>query len=247
MLRELKAEFRKLLSIRSSYIIAAVGLVLTGFIALVAMGLQADGDFASTGMQRAVLDIVPIMATFVGLISIMLIGHEYRYNTIYYTLTATNNRLKVLAAKLLATGLFGVLFALIAIVWTLAMVSLGLKWGGHHVGPQELEVASLLWKSVAYMVTTAWFGLLLGFISRNMTFTLVVFFMIPVIEQFAIFLLKLNANYFPIASQNNILSMGPNLSHDGAFTALASLGVFGLYLIALLIASVFLFVKRDAN
>ncbi len=247
MLRELKSEFRKLLSIRSTYVITAVALVLTGFISLVAMGVQSNGDFTSTGMQHAILDIVPIMGTFVGLIAILLIGHEYRYNTIYYTLTSTNNRLKVLAAKLIATGLFGVVFALLTIIWTLAMVSLGLKWGGHHIGPQDIEVASVLWKSVAYMVSTAWFGLLLGFVSRNMTFALVAYFMIPVVEPIALFLLKLNANYFPVSAQNNILSMGPSLSSEGMFTALASLGIFGLYLLALLIASIFLFVKRDAN
>jgi ABC-type transport system involved in multi-copper enzyme maturation permease subunit len=249
MLRELKSEFRKLLSVRSTYVISAVALALTGFISLVAMGVQSDGVFAPNGLQRAVLDIIPIMGTFVGIIAILLIGHEYRYNTIYYTLTSTNQRVKVLAAKLAATGLFGIVFALITIVWTLAMVSLGLKWGGHYIGPQDFEVGSVLWKSLAYMVSTAWFGLLLGFVSRNLTFALVAYFMLPVLEQFAIFLLKLNANYFPTNAQNNILSMGmgQGMPVEGAFTAVASLGVFGLYLLALLIASTFLFVKRDAN
>lgn len=247
MFRELRAEFRKLASIRSTYITAAIALVLSGFIALFAMGYKMGDEFSSTGMQRAIMDVVPIVGTFVGIVSILLIGHEYRYNTIYYTLTATNNRLKILVAKLVATGAFGLLFALITIIWTIVMVNLGLKWGGHHIGPQDIEIASVLWKSAAYMVSTAWFGLLLGFVSRNMTFALVVYFMIPVVEPIITFLLKLNANYFPTAAQSNILSMGPSMSNEHAFTALASLGVFGVYLAVLLIASTFSFVKRDAN
>lgn len=245
MIRELHAELRKLVTVRSTFIAAGIALVFSGFIGLYAIGYRGGADFAATTMERSILDIVPITALFVGVMAILLIGHEYRYNTIYYTLTASNNRLKVLVAKLVTSGLLGIVFALVTIVWTLVMVSLGLKWGGHHIEPQQIDMMSVLWKSLAYMITTAWFGMLLGFISRNMTFALVVFFMLPMVEPLVIFLLKIKAQYLPSAAQGNILTT--NNFDPNSFTPLASLGVFSIYLAVLALISAFLFVKRDAN
>lgn len=246
MLNQIYSELRKLTSLRSTYLLIGIALVISGLIGLWGIGYKTGAGFGPDGMEGAILQITQVMSTFVGLIAILMICNEYRFNTIYYTLTASNNRLKVLGAKMLVSGLFGLFFAVIAIAWTVLMVTLGLKFGGHTAVPQEIHAFDVLWKSVTFMVSTAWFCLLLGFLTRNLTFSIVTYFMLPIVETLAVLLLKVNGNYLPNTAQDQIMGMA-GTSVPGVLSPLASLGVFAIYLAVMLIASSALFVKRDAN
>ncbi|HEX8762754.1 MAG TPA: ABC transporter permease [Candidatus Saccharimonadales bacterium] len=245
MLNQIYSEFRKLVSLRSTYVMMGLGLVMAGLVGLWGIGYKTGAGFGPDGMEDAILQIVQVMSTFVGLIAILMICNEYRFNTIYYTLTASNNRMKVVGAKIVVASVFALFFALIAIAWTVLMVTLGIKFGGHTMVPQEIHAFDVLWKSVAFMVSTAWFCMLLGFLTRNLTFSIVTFFMLPVVETLATMLLKINGNYLPNTAQDQIMALGGSV--PGVFSPLASLGVFAVYVTVMFIASSVLFVKRDAN
>src|ERR1700690_121413 len=94
----LKAELRKLLTVRSTYFILIVVLLLEVLFAFYISGWRATAtDLHSSGaLSSAVTDAVTAVSIFSALVALLLFTHEYRYNTIMYTLTASNSRSRVL-------------------------------------------------------------------------------------------------------------------------------------------------------
>jgi ABC-type transport system involved in multi-copper enzyme maturation permease subunit len=244
MTSTLFAEFRKFTTVRSTYIVSLLSLLLGGFIAFWGIGYKGGPVYAPTTLQHSALTVISIVGTFVGILAILLICHEYRYNTIGYTLTASNNRLKVLLAKFIVLGGYALIMAFITILVAMGLTMLGVRVGGHYLGPQTIDLYSLLWKSITYMVGAAWLGLVLGFLSRSLVFAIVAYFLIPSVEPILHALLKISNNYLPSAAQSQILQADPI---PGTYSPLASLGVFSIYLAVGFVVSVVLFMRKDAN
>lgn len=244
MMAALYSEFRKFLSVRSTYIVSLLAILLIGFISFYGFGYKSGGNPAPDFLMQAAMQTASFIGIFVGVLSILLICHEYRFSTITYTLTASNNRLKVMLAKFVTVGAYGLVMTLASALVTIPLLILGAKLGGHDLGSQTVELYPLLWKSGFFIISSAWFGLLLGFISRSMVFSLVVYFFLPLVEQLLHGLLKVNSNYLPNAAQGQVLQMTPM---PDMFSAAASAGVFGAYLVGAAIVAAVLFVRRDAN
>jgi ABC-2 type transport system permease protein len=243
MIAALYGEFRKFTSVRSTYYVSIIALLLSGFFAF--WGTFKGGPlYSPTTIQTQAADFVTVVAVFVGILSILLICHEYRYNTISYTLTSSNSRLRILFAKLIMTGGYALIMTLLTLILTMGMVTVGAQVAGHELGTQTIDLFSLSWKSIVYMIGSAWFGLTLGFLSRSLVFAIVAFFLVPTVESIFHGLLKVSNNYMPISAQSQIMS--PVASPD-TFSPLASAGVFGAYLAVALIVAAILFVRRDAN
>lgn len=246
MIAAIHSEIRKLTTIYATYIWSALALLISGFICFYGIGYKHAASFGSGSMQEAIFTAVSIAGTFIGIVAILLICHEYRYNTISYTLTISNLRLKVLVAKLIAVTLYAALMALIIVGTSALLVSLGVRAGGGVVPSQDMSVYSVLWKSLAYIVGGSWMGLVFGFLFRNMVFTIVFYFMLPTTIELALHnLLKVSSNYLPDMLQNQILGIGG--PQPGVYSPLASLGMYAAYLAGIWIVAAILFIKRDAN
>src|ERR1700730_1752413 len=101
MLASLRSEFRKLLRVRSTYVIVIICLLWVALFAGFGDGFKAKPtallhahDLLMNESGSAVMFVGLILA-FAGL---LLLGHEYRYNTIMYTLTSSPSRLRSLLA-----------------------------------------------------------------------------------------------------------------------------------------------------
>jgi len=245
MINTIYAEFRKLLSVRSTYIISLLSIVLSGALAFWGTGYKGAPHFATTVLQGSALTTVSIVDIFVGIVAILLICHEYRYNTISYTLTASNSRLKVLLSKLIVTGVYAIVMTIIAVVAGMGLTMLGAKVAGSSVGAQDVNFYDILWRSLAFMVGGAWMGLVLGFLFRSLVFSIVAYFLLPtMIEPLLHNLLKVSNNVLPDASQTQMLM---NEQGSGLYTALGAAGVFALYLVGLWLVATVLFVRRDSS
>lgn len=245
MIPTLRAEFRKLLTIRSTYLISGLALLLGAFIAFYGFGLKGPNAFETDALQQAARNIVTILGTFVGITAILVICHEYRYSTISYTLTISNSRMKVLFAKLATISAYAAVMAVLSLIIAVLLTALGAKVGGHELGMQTIDAGALLWRSVAYMLGSAWLGLVLGFLSRSQVFAIVMYFVLPSIEPVIHGLLKVSSNYLPNASLNQVMSM--SAPEHGVYTSLAALGVFALYMLVAFAAASALFVRKDAS
>src|SRR3981081_3720844 len=122
MIASLRSEFRKLLSVRSTYVLTALVLALVTFIAFYVQGWR----FSSMELQNPLLLENGIrsalnIAVFGAIVAILLMTHEYRYNTIMYTLTSSNSRSGVLLSKIIVISCYAIFLALLIASWSVLM------------------------------------------------------------------------------------------------------------------------------
>jgi ABC-type transport system involved in multi-copper enzyme maturation permease subunit len=182
---------------------------------------------------------------FGAVIAILLVAHEYRYNTIMYALTSSNSRSKVLLAKFIVISGFALVFTLFIAVLSPTMSYLGVHAHGHSLAPQTIDYGSLLWRALfngwAYLSA----ALLLAVLIRNQIGAIVSLFIIPTFEQVLSLLLKGNSVYLPFISLNSVL-VHPD-PKQGMITYAHAALVFALYLAVGWIIAWVLFLRRDAN
>lgn len=244
MLPALKSEFRKLFTVRSTYVITAFIALFIVFFAGYIQGFKADSatlqDSGYLAAQSA--GALAFAGVFCGLISILLLSHEYRYNTIMYTLTSVNSRSKVLLSKILAMTAFAVGIAIIMALWSPLVAYLGIQLAGNDLAAQTVPLGDLIWRGLFFMWAYSMIGLVLVALTRNQIFSVVALFFIPItVEGIAALLLKENAIYLPFTSLMAVITDNPNIAPPKA--ALVFLG----YLASSWATAWFLFLRRDAN
>ena len=115
MIDQLLSELRKMRSTRTN-----AGL-LAGMIALILLTVLINGFvFSATQLsghdnQHALLSAGTSGALFAALIGVMAITSEFRHGTIRSTFVVTPDRSRVIAAKVIASLLMGIVFGLVAI------------------------------------------------------------------------------------------------------------------------------------
>ena len=163
-----------------------------------------------------------------------------------HTLTSTNSRTKIIAAKIVTITVYAVLFSLIIAVLSPAMSRLGIAMNHHTLVPQTLNYGDLLWRSLFFGWGYSMLGLLLGTLIRNQVGAIAALFVIPAaIEQILGLLLKENAKYLPFTSLANVIS-GDSQAANALSPAKAA-GVFTIYLVVGWLVAWVLFIRRDAN
>ncbi len=240
MIALLRAECRKLFTVRSTYVISILALLLVAFLAFYVegfKGLISDPNW----LVNLISNVSTTISIFIAITAILLMGHEYRYNTIMYTLTSANSRTKVLLAKIITVAWYAVAFTLIT--WVLAALS---YWLGTAVSPHpELFVApdflwSEIWQSLFFVVAYALMALFLVFLFRHVVGAIAALFILPTVEALLTALLKDNAKYLPFGTLEQV--------HTGAiWSPSAAAFLFTAYLVGAWLIAWYLFIRRDAN
>ncbi len=251
MITTLKSEFRKLLTIRSTYFVSGFVLLVVAFFSVYvfgykqAAGIPTDANF----MSQVIYSMLGTFAIFATITAILIVAHEYRYNMILYSLTAARSRLRVLATKVVVALAYAAVMGTAVVTLTYFGTKLGLSLKDITLVPQNFDLSILGPQWLAYIWGYALTGIILAVIIRGLVGSIVAFFLIPTIENILSLLLKGNTRYLPFRALDAISSTqvaetipgSPNLSHMTAFlVTLGYLGVFGL--IACL-----LFTRRDAS
>lgn len=248
MIAALKSEFRKLLTVRSMYFIVGISLLLVMFFAGFIDGFKSSATALQNNPQLLANDSISAI-TFVGLIlafaGLLLVGHEYRYNTIMYSLTATNRRFKVLAAKVITVSVFAIVTSLLVTFFSPLCAIVGAALHGHHIGPQTYDVWSIVWRCVFCGWGYAMFAFLLVAIMRNQIGAIVTFLLIPLVGENILFLLvkEANSKFLPFFALRGVAD--PTMAHGVSSGYLA--GVVALYVAIGLLVGFVLFSRRDAN
>lgn len=240
MIPLLRSECRKLFSVRSTYVIAGGALLLVGF-----MSFYIEGLRGMAGREEWLLSLIGNVSTtispFAAITAILFVCHEYRYNTITYTLTIANSRTKVLLAKIAVT--LGYTFAFMLAAWLFAALAYaaGASLSPH---PDQSVVApqifwSELWRSAYFVLGFGMFGLLLAFLLRHLAGAMAALFIWPAVEALVSPLLQHNARNLPLALLEQI--------HVGVGSAGMAALLFLAYLVAGWCAAWYLFLHRDAN
>ena len=256
----IKAELKKIFSIRSTYAIAGFALLLTGFLSFYVEGLrfkqQLNGlndnlYFAGTITQHA-----NVFSIFGALIALLLLAHEYRFNTIIYTLTASNSRSKVLFSKIIAVVLFIIGYSLLLTSFSFICMLVGIKLSGNHLPIQSINYITYYGKVIFYCECYALAGILFAALIRNMQAAIVALFIIPsTFEALLSLLLKKNAVYLPFTALSQVIQSptiaGVRARHVdlnvGTLSAIHGAELFLLYIVVTYIITWYIFLHRDAN
>lgn len=251
MIPTLKAEFRKLLTVRSTYIVAVVAAVFIAIVCLYAEGYKGNtsspaAKLSATALEYIMTSTAGLVAVTASLVAILLVVHEYRYSTIMYTLTANARRSQVVLAKIVAVISFALVFGLLMIGWALASYGIGLALRGAALPAQDVHFWVQLGYAAYYFVGYALVGLGLAFITRNITACVAILLItISTIEPIlGALLFKDNSKYLPFNSLDAVLGMS---GQPAPLAPSAALGVSAIYLGVLVGIAWLLFLRRDVS
>jgi len=247
MINTIKSEFRKLITVRSTYVILILTTLILILFAFYAQGYKApssalfDSNYFFEQSEQAVL-AVGLLGSLVG---VLLMTHEYRYNTITYTLTASNSRTRVLLSKVIVVSAFAVAFSLFVGVASPLLVWAGIHAKGGLLIPQHLDFIRLLWHDVFVGWGYSILAFIFALIVRAQVGAISTLFLFPaMIEPLLGLALKKKAIYLPYNSLQSIAQNNTSLMHISAGRAVA---VFTGYIIGGLLIGWILFLRRDAT
>lgn len=261
MIPGIKSEFRKIFTIRSTYILLGLAFVYMVFYDFYVIGFKQSTNAASkfggiasgnvhflmTEVTRAGGIAAPVL--FMSIIAVMLMAHEYRYNTIMYTLTSSNSRNKTLLSKLIAVTVFSSAFAILVMLFAPLLALAGLH--AHHVvlAHQVFYFKQFFWRVLFYAWSYAVIGLLLAVFFRNIVASIAAIFLLPVtIEPLIGLLLNTNQQqYLPFTALMASLNNGILLYDPALISAERSALVALAYIVVGWAVAWFLFLRRDAN
>ena len=244
MTDQLLAELRKMRSTRTN-----LGL-LAGMVALILLTVLLVGfvskaaELAGHDHQHGLLSAGTSAALFAALIGVMAITSEFRHGTIRPTFVVTPRRTRVVAAKVIASLLMGILFGLAAIA-----LSFGIGYAVLAVRdiPLALETNHVIWLFVGTPVmTAAWaaIGVGLGAVVRNQVFAvigLIVWAM--VIDNLLVNLVPRIGGYTPGGSSAALVADPA----DYVLAAPAGALILLAYVVTLVAAGALLVARRDVT
>jgi ABC-type transport system involved in multi-copper enzyme maturation permease subunit len=270
MMPTLKAEFKKLLTVRSTYILLLGFLLLGAFISFYVHGYKDSGLPNFTGhspkdqagaalfLASTITSIPNILSVAGALIALLLLAHEYRYNTIVYTLSASKSRSKVLASKIIAIFCLVFVYTLISTAILLGLVIAGVHASGHSLPHQDINYLTFFAKTVFFTEAFAMAGLLFITLIRNQVGAIAALLILPnTIEGLLSLLLKNNSVYMPFMALQQVVQ-APTITVSGApahppndnlgsLSAPKGALVYLCYLVGAWIVAWYLFLRRDAS
>lgn len=246
MIASLKSEARKLISIRSTYVILAICLVLEFIFAFYVVGWHTTPTQLASPhyMVSQVLGAINALSLLVAIGAVLAVTHEYRYNTIMYTLTSTRSRTRALVAKFLTVSGFALLTfcALGLLAALLSEVAIHLR--GLPLGHQDIQLWSTLWRGMFAGWGFTAIAFILAVIIRAQVGALAALLLLPsTVESLLGLLLKSNQAYLPFHTLNILLDIGNGGPHISYVRAAL---VAGIYIVVGWLVAWYLFLKRDA-
>jgi len=249
MIPAIRAEFRKLMTLRSTYVIIGSCIAITVFFAFYLEGYRSTADVAlPTKLASAVTSAAQALGLFIALAGVLLVTHEYRYNTIMYTLSAARSRTQVLLAKIVVVSVFSILLTLFVCSLAPWLTQLGLQAKGLSLVPQDFPIFDLLMKSAFYGWGYSMIALIIAFIVRNQVGALGFLFLFPGLGELLLgLLLKNNAIYLPFSALGSVIRNGGAMLGQVPFPLTKSVGVVLAYIVGGWLVAWILLMRRDAS
>lgn len=173
MIDQLLSELRKMRSTRTN-----LGL-LAGMIGLTLLAVVVNGfvlsaaELSGHDNQHTLLSAGTSGALFAALIGVMAITSEFRHGTIRSTFVVTPHRSRVIAAKVIASLLMGIVFGLVAIGLSFGVGSAILAGRGIDFALDTNHVLLLVFGTLLMTALWAALGVGLGAVIKNQVFAVI--------------------------------------------------------------------------
>ena len=218
MIAQMRSEWIKYRSVRSTVVLTVLAVVLAAGVAVLA-GSLSEGvvhiDNCLGGVQVAALLIM--------VLGVQIVGQEYRFSTIRPTFSATPRRGRVIVAKLLVLILTTAVAAVALIALSILCAFLATKQHGTRFDLSAPGTHRVLIGTVVVLVIHAIIGFGVGCIVRQpIAGIVIVLVWVTVVEGILIGLLPDLVRWFPIAGMANVNALV--LSHERGPDALHFFG-----------------------
>lgn len=239
-------EQRRIRTIRSTWVILVVTLVLAGAIAALTAGLaNIDPETGQRGAPAPLRDVLtavgnPIVLIPVSVLAAMAFGGEYRFGLIRQTLTSFPRRTGVYLAKLWVATLWMVGFLLLA---TALILAVAFAFRANLIfEPLTSENLGILGRSLLFGIGYCLYAFALVVITRNQALSIAVLIVWTVlVESLLVGFLSSRLEWLP-----EVLPMSAGGRFVVGEDVLASAGVFFGLLAGLLLLGWGMFTRRDA-
>ncbi|MDX6226635.1 MAG: type transport system permease protein [Frankiales bacterium] len=258
----LRYEWVRLRTLRSTYWLTGLSIVIAGLLGLFALTFTGSkpftvidyGDLIEGGPGTALLSI------FMGLIGVFSIGHEYRYGTIRPTLGAIPSRTHLMAAKVLVVIAYSLVVGFVCLIvrYLVAWLILGSKLTDLGLFPHPM--GRVIGGILGYVAVYALVGFAFASLSRSIPAAIVTLVVFPLVFENVIRgLLTINAlksirgiaKFLPFSAGSQVYSH--NVLDSGVPSGFRELPgpwggalIFFVFMLILLGAAWALFEKRDA-
>ena len=172
----LRAEVLKLTTTRLLWVLIPGAVALSTAATLGAV-LSADGagiDLESAAGVNRALHVTGTGATLVLALGIIITAGEFRTQTATDTFLTTPRRDRVLAAKIVVSGLVGALIGLLGALTSFAIAHLGYLIEGASFPTGEIEAWLTLGGAITYAALFGVLGATVGYVTRNQIAAIVV-------------------------------------------------------------------------
>lgn len=185
MTDEIRYEIVRLRTLRSTYWLIGLGLLLNAALAgVIAWSTRHDppdpNTLAALMTSGSAFSPLPFLAVLVGLVGAFAFGHEYRHRTITVTLSALPRRDRLVLAKAIVLAVTSAL---------IAVIGLALNWSVASLLTQRIlpifsnGLTPVMVGFVAYVVLWGLLGLALGLLVRNLPVVVTLLFVVPLLVE----------------------------------------------------------------
>jgi ABC-2 type transport system permease protein len=256
----LRYEWTRIRTLRSTYWLAGLGILVTAAVAFI-VALVTRNDPVDPETAAGVLlgggDFATFIPIFMAIMGVLAVGHEYRYGTIQPTLTALPQRSRLLTAKILIVA--AVTIAVVALSLVINAV-IGLAFWGELPSLGSDPLNQVIPGYFVMVLLYAILGIALAQLFRGVPSAIVVLLVTPlVVEGLVIGLSTIPAldwlvpavKFLPFMAGSRLIATqpfdtGPDSPDYGIFDRWASGGVFAAFVAIILAVAWYLFQKRDA-
>ena len=178
----------RLRTLRSTWWLTGLAILVSGLLGLTALGIKssqpfAAGDYADQLVGGPLALFVLFMSVLLGMIGVFSLGHEYRYSTIRPTLSALPRRSTLMTAKVIVViayvGLIGLACQIVR--YLVMLLILGSRLSDLGLFPGSL---GRIWAgAIGYPIVFALTGLALAGLSRSVPTALVIVIVMPIIAE----------------------------------------------------------------
>jgi ABC-2 type transport system permease protein len=171
----LAAEVRKLWTVRTTWILTAMGFALVALTTgTLVFSEMVVGPFTGSAPQvAAAVDQIGSNAIFVLIVALLAMTTEFRHGTIGRTLQLTPSRSVVLSAKLAVGVVYAVVFFVLSLVAVASVLLLGVLLQGASIelGP---EVGTAVWQGLVGLSLNGILGVAVGALLRSQVLAITV-------------------------------------------------------------------------
>jgi ABC-2 type transport system permease protein len=260
MIDALRYECVRIRTLRSTYWLVGLGLLVTAGIALI-VALVTRSEPRNAQIEAAVLlgggDFATFIPIFMAIIGVMAAGHEYRYGLIQPTLTALPQRSRLLTAKIVVVSLTAIVVVAVSLLINTLIGRL--SWGAWpDLGGEPMSdvIPGYFVMVVLYTIV----GLALAQLFRGVPSAIVVLLVTPLVVEQVVFGLSFIpaldwlvpvVKFLPfMAGQRLIATMpfeaGPGAPDYDLFDRWVAGGVFAAFVAIILAVAWYRFQTRDA-